>query len=241
MAGDVSSAGLACRRYAAGMTRAVRGESCPEGTADHRQGWSEAQPLLNDKREAKPRRGDRQDEPSGVQRDCFLSVAPSGLHRPLRPSRGSASLHPCLWSAAPSGLAVSPPRRTPNTPNVHIQLRWCAAQTRRRRAPNTATAHFRLGCCAEPSQNIIDIFRNSTEISTNSIEIFGNINDILSLEGRINEFDADNGWVRSADAPCFRCVAADFSLRRRRLLAAPRGERRGIVADGRGRRAGRSA
>jgi len=103
--------------------------------------------------------------------------------------------------------------RPTNTANVHIQLRWCTAQTRRRRAPNTATAHFRLGCCAEQSQNIIDIFRNSTDISTNSIEIFGNINDILSLEGGINGIDANNGWVRSANAPCFHCVAADFPLR----------------------------
>jgi len=137
MAGDVSSAGLACRRYAAGMTRAVRGESSPEGTADHRQGWSEAQPLLNDKGEAKPRRGDGQDAPSGAPRDCFYPSPLRGFIALFAPSRGSASLHPCLWSVAPSGLAVSPPRRTPNTANVHTQLCWCALQT-----PPTFTSNF---------------------------------------------------------------------------------------------------
>ncbi len=152
MAGDVSSAGPACRRYAAGMTRAVRGGSSPEGTADHRQGWSEAQPLLNDKGEAKPRRGDRQDEPSGVPRDCFLSVAPSGLHRPLRAEQGFRFAPPlpvvcrpfgaCCVSAAPHPKHRQRSHPTSlvcptNTANVHIQLRWCALQT-----PPTFTPNF---------------------------------------------------------------------------------------------------
>ena len=153
MAGDVSSAGLACRRYAAGMTRAVRGGSSPEGTADHRQGWSEAQPLLNDKGEAKPRRGDGQDEPSGVQRVCFLSVAPSGLHRPLRAEQGLRFAPPlpvvcrpfgaCCVSAAPHPKHRQRSHPTSlvcptNTANVHTQLCWCAAQTRRRRTSDSA-------------------------------------------------------------------------------------------------------
>jgi len=148
----------------------------------------------------------------------------------LSPLRGLL----CLRRAAPQ----TPPTFTPNFVGAPYKHRQRSHPTSLVCRTNTATAHFRLGCCAEQSQNIIDIFRNSTDISTNSIEIFGNINDILSLEGGINGFDADSGWVRSVDAPCFRCVAADFSLRRRRLSAAPRGERRGIVADGRGRRAG---
>jgi hypothetical protein len=62
-----------------------------------------------------------------------------------------------------------------------------APQTRPRRTPNSATTHLQLGCCADQSQNIIDIFRNSIEISTNSFDIFRNFNAILSIVGTLSD------------------------------------------------------
>ena len=192
MVGDVSGAGGACRRYATMMTRAVHGESSPEGTVDHRQGWSEAQPLLNDTKEAKPRRGDRQDEPSGVQRVCFLSVAPSGLHRSLHPEQGFRFAPPLPVVRRPFGACCVSATLRPEHDHG-------APQTRPRRTPNSATAHLRLCYCAEQNQNIIDIFRITIEISTNSIDIFRNFNDILSFFGTLSDDELRFRWVGCTD------------------------------------------
>jgi hypothetical protein len=72
------------------------------------------------------------------------------------------------------------------------------------RRAKSVVAQSEVGCSAEKSQNISDIFRNSIEISTNSIEIFKNINDILSLFGAAAEFEARRGQVLSAHQRSWR-------------------------------------
>jgi len=65
---------------------------------------------------------------------------------------------------------------------------------KRRVCPRKSAAlRSKVGGCAKKSQNIIDIFTNSSDIFTNSSDIFENISDNLSFEGRINGIDADSG------------------------------------------------
>ena len=50
----------------------------PEGVADHRQGWSTAEPLSGIQRGRKPRRGDRTGHRANILQMMY-SVTPSGF------------------------------------------------------------------------------------------------------------------------------------------------------------------
>jgi len=56
------------------------------------------------------------------------------------------------------------------------------------RAKHSVGVRNIVGRCAEKSQNIIEIFENSSDICTNSIDISTNFNDILSFFCAVVEF-----------------------------------------------------
>jgi hypothetical protein len=58
----------------------------------------------------------------------------------------------------------------------------------------------KVGERAEKTQNISDIFTNPSDICTNSIEIFENINDILTLFCASAEFPMQHSRVSCTDA-----------------------------------------
>jgi hypothetical protein len=126
----------------------------------------------------------------------FLSVAPSGLHRPLRIEQGFRFAPPLPVVCRPFGaccVSVAPP----------LLLRRAAPPPPPRRTSNTATARFRLSCCAEQTQNIIDISDNSIDIFKNSTDISTNIIDILSLVRTPSDFVLRRRWVFIAPPLCF--------------------------------------
>jgi len=126
----------------------------------------------------------------------FLSVAPSGLHRPLRTEQGFRFAPPLPVVCRPFGaccVSATPP----------LLLRHAAPQTPPRRASNSATPHLILACCAEQTRNITDIFKNTIDILTNSTDISTNIIDILSLVRTPSDFVLRRRWVFIAPPLCF--------------------------------------
>jgi hypothetical protein len=116
-------------------------------------------------------------------------------------SSSATKAHCSAWTTNPLRRhRTSEPQKTVRRPphgfffGYTTGLDQAAHERRRRRTRKTATAQSDVAHGAGKSQNISDIFTNSIEIYRNSIEISENISDILSLVGRINDFDANSGW-----------------------------------------------